>query len=333
MRYAKRIFVSGATGYLGYELVQEAVRRGFAVHVFVRDMAKAKKLYNHPAIQIFQGSFTDNESILKAMKSCTQAYLVAGIISTWLKDESQYYKIHVEGNRNLLLLAQQAGIKKAVVTSTAGVFGPSLNGKHIHEDSEQAHPYFNEYEKSKAAMADMIRQLHTPDLEICIVNPSRIYGHGKMGRGNPVNKLIDLYLKGKWHYIPGNGRKTGNYVFINDVINGHFLSMELGVDKESYILGGTENINYNELFKLLGNLSGKHRKMIHTSIKIIKSIAYIQLFLVKYFGIRPLFTPDWVSRYYFDWPLDISKARSILGYSPTPLTDGLIKTLQWLKTA
>jgi len=333
MSQIKHIFVSGSTGYVGHELTLKLINQGHKLHLFVRNASKAKELFDAHQVLIFESDFNNDQAIDKAMKSCSEAYLIAGITKPWLKDTAEYFKIHVDANKRFLNIAAKNGVKKVVVTSTAGVFGPSSNGAAVNENTIRSQAHFNDYEKSKDMMADMIMHLDTGKMKICIVNPSRIYGPGKMGIHNPVNKLIKLYLKGKWHYIPGSGLESGNYVFIDDVIKGHLLAMKSGADRNSFIIGGAENISYNDFFALLGKLSGKTQKMINTPIGLIKVISYVQLFSAKYFGIQPLFTPDWVDRYYYDWPLSIDKAKEKLEYSPTPLKTGLERSIQWLKAS
>ena len=74
---------------------------------------------------------------------------LAACTSIWLKDENDYFKINVTGTNNVLDVAYELGIKKTVVTSTAGVYGPSID-KIVDETTKREVPYFNNYEKSKA---------------------------------------------------------------------------------------------------------------------------------------------------------------------------------------
>src|SRR5690606_16403480 len=106
-------------------------------------------------------------------------------------------------------------------------------------------------------------------------------------KSNSVTILIKKYIAGNWRIIPGAGDATGNYVFIDDVVNGHILAMESGISGEKYILGGI-NISFNGLFELLSIVSGKKYRLFHLPFSIILTVSKIELFLAETTGKKPL---------------------------------------------
>lgn len=138
-------------------------------------------------------------------------------------------------------------------------------------------------------------------------------------------------MQGKWHILPGNGKKIGNYVFIKDVINGHIKAMENNTPGERFILGGV-NINYEDFFNLIGILSKKKQWLIPLPVFIMMIISNIFWFLAVIFKIKPLITPGWVKKYLHNWSLTSIKAIKILNYKITPLEKGLLEPISWLKT-
>ena len=68
--------------------------------------------------------------------------------------------------------------------------------------------------------------------------------------------MIENYINGKWHFIPGNGKAIANYVFVDDIVDGHIKAFLKGKAGEKYILGGS-NLSYNELFSFIKSISGK----------------------------------------------------------------------------
>ena len=70
-----------------------------------------------------------------------------------------------------------------------------------------------------------------------IVNPTRVYGPGLLSESNGVTRMIKQYLEGRWRFIPGNGKSTGNYVHVEDVVSGHLLAMEKGKQENGMSLG------------------------------------------------------------------------------------------------
>jgi len=127
----KKIFVSGATGFIGSHLALHLADEGHTVHALFRSSQKAKIL-EHKNILLFKGDICDNSSIERAMTSCGEAYHLGAFARLWDKDPSLCQKVNVEGTLNILDTAVKCGVEKVVVTSTAGVLGPS-NSKPVDE--------------------------------------------------------------------------------------------------------------------------------------------------------------------------------------------------------
>ena len=89
-------------------------------------------------------------------------------------------------------------------------------------------------------------------VDAVIVCPTRVYGPGPMVEGNAVTRMVERYVQGRWRALPGDGRKSGNYVYIEDVIDGHLAAMAKGRPGEAYILGG-ENATYRDFFAQLAD--------------------------------------------------------------------------------
>jgi len=147
---------------------------------------------------------------------------------------------------------------------------------------------------------------------------------------NSVTKLIKQYTEGKWKFIPGDGMSTGNYVFVDDVINGHILAMEKGRAGERYLLAG-EDATYYELFDTIAAIGGKKYKLYKMPLGVLLTFGRLQLFLAETFGRQPLITPGWVRKYLYKWSVSSAKAEKELGYQPTKLEDGVKQTVKWLR--
>ena len=322
-----KIFITGATGYIGSKLALRLADAGHTVHALCRSKSNALSI-EHKNIKIFEGDILNKKSIEDAMKSCEQVYHLATYTSVWAKNPKTYFDINIQGAINVLNTAIVSGVRKIVYTSTAGTYGPST-GTLTTEKSIRTIDFFTEYESSKFIAEEKVQHYVRKGLNVVIVNPSRIYGPGLLNESNSVTKLIKLYAEGKWHLIPGNGETIGNYVFIDDVINGHILAMSKGLAGEKYILGG-ENVSYIEFFDTLSKVSGKKYKLYKTPLFLMLAFARIQELLAGSFNRPPLITPKWVKRYLYDWALSSQKAESELGYEITPLEKGMTQTIKWL---
>jgi len=323
-----KIYITGATGFIGSNLTKRLIEEGNTVHALIRNPEKSKKI-NFENVFFENGDLLNTNSLYQGMKGCEEVYHLAAFARPWAKQQDTYYKINVQGTLNVLLAAIKAGIRKVVITSTAGVLGPSEKDL-VTENSESNSLPFTEYEKTKILMEEKVWQLPKKQTQVVIVLPSRLYGPGELTVSNSVTKLIKLYSKGLWRLIPGNGQSIGNYVFINNVLDGLILAMKKGRSGERYIIGG-QNLTYNEFFETLGKVLGKNRFMIKIPLKIIMFISRIQLHLAELTGKPPVITPVWVKKYYHSWAISSSKAKNELGYQITPLHEGINKTLEWLK--
>ncbi len=324
----KKIFLSGATGFIGSKLAMRLAEENNIVHALYRSEWKTKDI-EHKNIKLFKGDITDIDSLRKAMEGCVEAYHVAAYANVWTPDPSRIYHLNIEGAMNVIRAAVYAGIKKIVATSTAGVFGASDN----EEIDERSVPddYFIHYEHSKAILESVLKTLSEAGINIVIVNPARVYGPGVLSESNGVTRLIKRYIEGKWRFFPGNGKSTGNYVYIDDVIEGHILAMEKGRKGENYILGG-ENADFINFFKQLKDLSGKNYRLFKLPISLMIAVSYLMLIYAKISGKPPMIIPDLVRKYNKNFRLSSEKAKTELDYSPLSLTEGIKKTIEWLKT-
>ncbi len=164
-----------------------------------------------------------------------------------------------------------------------------------------------------------------------IVNPTRVFGPGFLSESNGVTKMIKQYVEGKWRLIPGNGNRSGNYVFVEDVVTGHLLAMERGKSGERYVLGG-ENISYNQLFQYTRQASGVHKRLFKIPLWIMLAAAGIMKIFSTLTGKPPLIVPDLVRKFNHNWIVSSDKAMQELGYAPMRASEGIEKTVHWLKS-
>ena len=323
-----KIFVTGATGYIGNNLAKKLADDGNILHALCRN--EKTTLLSHPNIKIFKGDIINTQSIEKAMQDCEQVYHLAAYARVWAKDMSTFYKLNVEGLRNVLDAAKKFNIQKIVFTSTAGTLGPS-GSRPVTEDDKRIGEPFTQYELTKTQAEILCRDYcNKYGMHIVMVNPPRIYGPGIITESNAVTRLVKLYMAGKWKLIPGDGKRTGSYVYIDDVVNGHILAMKNGRGGERYILGGV-NTSYNEFFDLLAKMAGKKVDLIKMPVWLMMIAGNALQLYTKLTGKPPLLTPPWIKKYYYDWSLSSEKAQRELGYTYISLEEGLQKTIDWLK--
>lgn len=325
---SKKIFITGGTGFIGQKLVKRLASEGNHVVALIRSKGKAKGL-EHDNISFVEGDLFNLGALEVGMHEADEVYHLAAFASVWAKDDT-FSKVNIEGTLNILNAAKKKGVKKVLVTSTAGVIGPAIDGP-VNEDTPRQVDFFTDYESTKYESELKIKEYVAKGQHVVIVNPTRVYGPGPLNVSNSVTKLIKQYTEGKWKFIPGDGLSTGNYVFVEDVINGHILAMEKGRAGERYLLGG-EDATYYELFDTIAEIGGKKYKLYNMPLGVLLAFGKIQLFLANSFGRQPLITPGWVRKYLYKWSVSSAKAQNELGYEVTSLKDGIQKTVDWVRS-
>src|SRR6056297_600063 len=250
-----KFFITGATGFIGSKLALELAHQGHYVNALVRTKQK-ESLIKHSNIRIIHGDITDINSLRKGIKETDGIFHLAALAKPWVKDKLLYNKINVEATHAILTLAKENQVNKIVFTSSAGTLGPSIDNS-VNEETPRKTNFCNEYESTKFMAEKIAKDFVLKGLNVVIVHPSRVYGPGLLSKSNSTTIMIKNYLHGKWRIIPGDGKKTGNYVFIDDVIDGHIKAMERGTKGSQYILGG-ENASYITFFNIISRISNKN---------------------------------------------------------------------------
>ncbi|HEX2977455.1 MAG TPA: NAD-dependent epimerase/dehydratase family protein [Bacteroidales bacterium] len=325
-----KIFITGATGYIGSRLALRLADEGHEINALYRDDRKTESI-KHSNIHLFKGDILDYDSLVKPLEGCEQVYHTAAYAKVWQKDNMQIYRQNIEGAMNVIRAGIKAGVKRIVCTSTAGVLGYSINGRCSDENTLHPQKYFLDYECSKRIMEESIKTLSASGTDVLIVSPTRVYGPGLLSDSNGVTRLMQQYLKGKWRIIPGNGKSIGNYVFVDDVVTGHIQAMANGRPGEKYLLGGTD-LTYDEFFDELAALTGQKYAMVHIPIPVSEMAARLMLTVAKVTGKAPLITPSLVKKYSYNWSVSSAKAIAELNYNPTDFKTGAGLTIDWLKT-
>jgi NAD+-dependent farnesol dehydrogenase len=323
-----KVFITGGTGFIGTRLTEKLISEEHNVTLLVRNPSRAVfKEMDKTSLVI--GDLSDKEALKKGMKDCDWVFHMAAFTKPWAKDPSTVFMTNVTGTVNVIDTALECKVKKVIITSTGGTMGYSNDGKPVDESANPAPEYNTLYEKTKAEAEKIALEYTKKGLDLVIVNPTRVYGPGKLTKSNSLTRIIRLYISGLWRIIPGNGESVGNYVFIDDIIEGHILAARYGRSGERYILGG-ENLSFRDLIKIIGESAGKKRIVFNLPLVVMKRIVKLIMLFSKITGTPPVITMDWLDKYMNNWIISSDKAAKELGYKVTPFREGVSKTIQWL---
>jgi farnesol dehydrogenase len=325
-----RVFITGGTGFIGSRLTEKLISQNHDVTLLARNPSAAA-FNGNDKVTMIKGDLFNNAVLLEGMKDCDWVFHMAAYAKPSYKDPSIVTGINVDGTVNVFEAALESNVKKVVFTSTGGTMSYSHDGKSVDESTNPDPELQTLYEKTKAEAEKIALDFSKKGLAIVTVNPTRVYGPGKLTESNSMTKIIRLYISGLWRIIPGDGKSIGNYVFIDDVVEGHILAARYGKSGERYILGG-ENHSFRELFDIIGETAGKRRILVNLPAGLMKGIIKLFNFISKISGSAPAITMDWLDKYLNNWIMSSDKAIKELGYKITPFSAGVSSTIQWLKT-
>ncbi|RLD27039.1 MAG: hypothetical protein DRI75_10440 [Bacteroidetes bacterium] len=323
-----KVFLTGATGYIGHQLALKLANQNYEVNALVRDL-DSTKIPKHKNITTFKGDICDYESIQEAIVDCDYVFHTAAYTNLKCNKIDDFYETNVVGTTNVLKASLEKNVKKVIYTSTLSVFGPALFHVPITEQQPRLESFSNDYELTKSMSEEVVSDYVKKGLSCTILNVTRVYGPGLKTYSNGVNTIISKIIKDKFLYVPAKLDVEANYVYIDDVVNAELLAMEKGKTGEKYIIGG-ENTDYNGLFKKIINISNSKISIFKINYDLIKrGIAFVSD-LNWIIGKNSALTPKVLDSLFTNRSASSRKAIIELNYKVTPLNSGLKQTINYL---
>lgn len=252
-----KCFVTGASGFIGANLVRELVARGHHVCALVRAGSDTRGL-NGVYCERIVGDVCDRALLRRALEGCDWCFHAAANYSLWLPDYRPMYAANVEGTRNVLEAAAAAGCARIVYTSTVGCIGlPQARRGRVTPTDETAPvseaQMSNHYKRSKWQAEQIALALAKRGLPIVVVNPTAPVGPYDV-KPTPTGRVIVDFLN---RALPAYLDTGLNWVHVRDVAAGHILAAERGQPGQRYILGNADgNWTLRETLLVLEELTG-----------------------------------------------------------------------------
>jgi dihydroflavonol-4-reductase len=252
-----KCFVTGASGFVGANLVHELAARGHSVRALVRPGSDRRGLAGAD-FEGVEGDLGDPARLKAAMRGCDWCFHTAASYHLWLRDYAPMYAANVEGTRHALEAAAAAGCARIVYTSTVGCIGlpRAIHGRLSPSDettSPSAAHLGNHYKRSKWQAEQVALDCARRGLPVVIVNPSAPVGPRDV-KPTPTGRVIVDFLN---RALPAYVDTGLNYVHVRDVAIGHILAAEKGSIGERYILGHAEgNWTLKQALDVLAEITG-----------------------------------------------------------------------------
>ncbi|MDD5139591.1 MAG: NAD-dependent epimerase/dehydratase family protein [Verrucomicrobiales bacterium] len=253
-----KCFVTGASGFIGANLVHELVARRHTVKALLRPESDVRGL-DGVKFERVTGDLLDRKALEHGMENCDWCFHVAASYQLWMRNYKPMYQANVEGTRNVLEAAGKAGCRRIVYTSTVGCIGlpEKVNGKFTPTDEMDIATeaqMTNHYKRSKFQAETVAAELFRKQgLPIVIVNPTAPIGPRDV-KPTPTGQVIVDFLN---HKLPAFLDTGLNWVHVRDVAIGHILAAEKGRLGDRYILGNAEgNWTMQQMLLALEEITG-----------------------------------------------------------------------------
>ena len=323
-----KVLLTGGTGFLGKNVARRLVGAGHDLRLLARP---GSDLGGLPQAEIVRGDVTDTGSIRDAVAGCDAVCHMAAVVKMWLPDRAPFDDVNVGGLRNVLAAVRESGAR-LVYTSSFIAIGPT-GAQAV--DETRLHPgdrYRNDYERTKALADTLAREAAAGGQDIVMLYPGVVYGPGALTDGNLVVKMVADHMAGRFPGIIGPGDRLWSYAFVEDVAAGHVAALEEGRKGERYFLCG-ENVDMNGFFASLSRVASVAPPRIHIPYAAATLLGLSLLGWAELTGQPPLLTHQVVNVFREHWAYSSAKAERELGYRPTPLDEGLRRTVAWLRDA
>ena len=246
--------VTGGTGFVGSHVARLLVGQGESIRAIARIGSRRDNLLGlDPRLaEIVTADLNDAASLRSAVSGCDALYHVAADYRLWAKDPGDLYRSNVEGTRNILQAAADAGISRIVYTSTVGALGIPHDGTPGNEETPVTlSDMIGHYKRSKFLAEQEARRFAENGLPVVIVNPSTPVGDYDI-KPTPTGKIIADFLNRR---LPAYVDTGLNLVDVQDVAQGMLLAGERGRPGERYILG-CRNVTLKQMLEMLAAITG-----------------------------------------------------------------------------
>lgn len=322
-----KVLITGSSGFIGTAVTRAVLACGDEVRVLLRSTSNLNNLEGLPVERI-HGDLQDPQSLKKALAGCQGLYHVAAHYALWDQDPATFYKINVEGTKNLLSAAKESGVSRIVYTSTIGAIGlPGNRGLGNESLFPTLSQLSGDYKRSKFLAEQEVLKMAQQGLPVIIVNPTAPVGERDI-KPTPTGQIIVDFMHGRMlGYI-----ETGmNLVDVEDVAVGHIRAMERGRIGERYILGN-QNLTLREIFQILSRLTGIPAPRFRLPWRLVLPLAHANQWFANLVTHRPPQIPlEGVRMARYRMHYDCTKARQELALPQTPVETALKKAVQWFR--
>ncbi|RLC91550.1 MAG: hypothetical protein DRI77_13715 [Chloroflexi bacterium] len=318
------VLVTGATGFLGHTLCPYLVERGHRLRALVRPTSNCEFL-PPLGVELAWGDVRDAKAVRAAIEGCSTVVHAAGKFRFWGRHED-FFATNLDGTRNVLEAARQAGVERFIFISTIAVIG----APHTDRVIDEIYPPtpWDDYQRSKLEAERLTLRYHREHgLPTLVLRPGAFYGPGSHYAFNRL--FFEDLLRGLPVQVD-RGQHVTFPVYIRDVAQGIDLALGRGQPGEVYNISGP-SMSHREINDTVDRLLGYRTWRFNAPTWAMLALAQAWTWLSRYTRREPYYPLNLALYVFYDWQVSSHKARRELGFVPTPFEEGARATLTWYR--
>lgn len=284
-----KVFLTGATGFVGRNMLRRLLEDGHTVRVLVRDPQKASALEHKNNVEPIPGDVVSGAGLALGLEGCDAVVHLVGIIVE--KGTNTFEAVHHQGTRNVVEAARRGGIKRFIQMSALGVRADGVAA----------------YQTSKWQGEEEVRSSGIPH---CILRPSLIFGPGD----GFVTQMMETMRKAPlFRPVPGDGEPKYRPIFIDDVTACFVRALTIeAATNQTISLGGADELSLNEILAEIARCAGLRKPVVHMPLPLMFAVAAVAQTLLS----NPPVTVDQLRMLREGSTCDIGPMKRIFGVEP-----------------
>jgi nucleoside-diphosphate-sugar epimerase len=342
---SNKLFLTGATGFIGSNLAEKFVSRGYKVVALTRpvsDLRFIQKYIDNGQIEIRRGDIRNKKGLGGLMNGCDTLIHCASFVGDWGRKQD-YYETNVQGTKNVFNIGEEQGINFTILVSSNAVLGEEdcLEPKSEESPYNPRFPYLlrgifesdmNHYRVSKMLAEKLaIDSSVESERDLTIVRPVWVYGPREFNAGPYI---FCKSIQSGNRFFPGGKRNKFHTLYVEDLSEMVLRLIEKRKKGVNIFNLGSEHVStMDEFWCYFCDALGK-KHPIYLQKKLMYPLGLGMEALYKLFKSKnaPLLTRARVEMGYCNNVYDVGKIRDEIGsFRDTPLREGVEKTVRWWK--
>jgi dihydroflavonol-4-reductase len=321
------VFLTGATGFVGSHVAHAFAAQGARLRLLIRSTSRLDNLEGLSA-ETVTGDLRSPDTFRSALGDCDVLVHVAADYRLWVRDPQTMYAANVDGTRNLLALARELGVTKAVYTSSVATMGFREDGTIVDENtSVSLDDMIGHYKRSKyLAEQEAIAAAHGGQ-HVIVLNPTTPIGANDI-KPTPTGQIVVDFLNRKFPAYVDTGL---NLVDVDEVARTHVAAVERGKPGERYILGG-ENLSLKQILDKMSAITGLPSPTMKVPHSVALAFAFFDETITgRLRGKEPRATVEAVRMGKKKMFASSAKAERDLGFRIIPVYAALRSAIDWFR--